>query len=176
LAVDRPIDVTKLPNVALFDTGVLIRALGDTPGGDAETCRALWDAMVEHDRKILVAAPSLTEMLRDDSRNRSDHPMVRGLEVVAYDQAAATLLGEKLPWSRIQDIRADERRDVVPYDAMIVACAARWRADVLVSCDERRMVRIAEQLGIRWAHPREFLAEQAELRFGDDPSRRRLDV
>jgi hypothetical protein len=53
------IDPALLPQVALFDTGVVIRAQGDRPEDpESPTCEALWEAMVSTGRQILIAAPT----------------------------------------------------------------------------------------------------------------------
>ena len=96
------IDVARLPQRALFDTTVVIRALGDRPA-DARSpaCEALWEAMLQNGRQVLIAAPTIAEMARKEGARRSI-PRRRGVEVVAFDDLAAELLGRSMPNSILQ--------------------------------------------------------------------------
>jgi predicted nucleic acid-binding protein len=123
------IDVSRLPQRALFDTGVVIRALGERPNDPrSPLCEALWEAMVENGRDILIAAPSIAEMIRQDGKGEIPHR--RGVEVVAFDARAAELLGRKFP-ERVLTLERTNTglpKHYIKYDAMIVACAVRHRA------------------------------------------------
>jgi hypothetical protein len=81
------IDPTKLPQRALVDTGVVIRALGERPDDlRSPTCEAFWNAMLENGREILIAAPSLAEVMRQEGKD--SFPRRKGVEVVAFDDRA----------------------------------------------------------------------------------------
>ena len=130
------IDPSTLPQRALFDTGVVIRALGERPDDPrAPTCEALWNAMLESNREILIAAPSLAEMIRQAGKEYTI-PRRRGVEVVAFDDRAAVELGRRFPKSVLDLERAKGLpHHYIKYDALIVACAIRHRASHLVSLD-----------------------------------------
>lgn len=96
------IDIAKLPQRALFDTTIVIRALGDRPDdGRSPACEALWEAMLQNARQVLIAAPTIAEMARKEGARRSI-PRRRGVEVVAFDDLAAELLGRSMPNSILQ--------------------------------------------------------------------------
>lgn len=155
------IDPERLPMKCLVDTGVLIRALGQFADGNAQVCRQFFDAMIEHRRRMLVAAPTLGEMLRG---NPAPLPRTRSVVVVAFDSEAAQILGLEMP-VRILTARAD--RDGLPrtymkYDAMIVACAKRWEAECIVALDSDHVL-MAASIGMNVRHPRDFLERQTVL-------------
>ena len=157
------IDVNRLPQRALFDTGVVIRALRERPEDPRSLiCEALWEAMVENGREILIAAPSIAEMIRQDGKGVIPHR--RGVEVVAFDARAAEFLGRKFP----ERVLALERtttglpRNYIKYDAMIVACAVRHRATHLVSLDIP-LTTFANTAGLKAQAPEDFVAPQMDL-------------
>jgi len=50
--------MVRRERVALIDTGVLTRAIGDlSPDADTSVCRSFYDAMLDNARLILIAAP-----------------------------------------------------------------------------------------------------------------------
>src|SRR5665213_28471 len=65
-------------------------------------CEALWNAMLENGRQILIAAPSLAEMIRQEGKDYSI-PRRRGVEVVAFDDRAAVELGRRFPERVLRD-------------------------------------------------------------------------
>lgn len=87
---DAPIALDALPERCLVDTGVLIRALRQRRDDETPACVAFFDAMVSsHGKRMLIAAPTVAEMLRGSSR-----PLLRtrSLLVVPFDLEAAELL------------------------------------------------------------------------------------
>jgi predicted nucleic acid-binding protein len=160
---DTVIDVGRLPQRALFDTGVVIRALGERPEDPrSRFCEALWEAMVENGREILIAAPSIAEMIRQDGKGAIPHR--RGVEVVGFDARAAEFLGRKFP----ERVLALERgssglpKYYIKYDAMIVACAVRHRATHLVGLDEP-LTTFARAAGLKASRPEDFADPQLNL-------------
>jgi predicted nucleic acid-binding protein len=158
------IDVAKLPQRALFDTTIVIRALGDRPD-DARSpaCEALWEAMLQNGRQVLIAAPTIAEMARKEGARRSI-PRRRGVEVVAFDDLAAELLGRAMPNSILQAAtqQAGLPRDYIKYDALIVACAARHRVTHVITLDGD-LTGLAAKVGLSVAKPDDFLAAQSRL-------------
>jgi predicted nucleic acid-binding protein len=151
----------------MLDTGVLIRALRRRIANDDErVCRMLFDALMVHKKDVLVAAPSLAEAIRYDAN--FDVPRTRYVNVVAFDQAAARLCGSKLPQTTLVEMRDKSGLPIsyIKYDAMIVSCAIRHNADMIVSKDQG-MVKLALVAGIRAATPKDFLSAQMGL-FDDD--------
>jgi len=158
------IDPSTLPQRALFDTGVVIRALGERPD-DARSpmCEALWNAMLENGRQILIAAPSLAEMIRQEGKDYSI-PRRRGVEVVAFDDRAAVELGRRFPERVLlmERERSQLPKHYIKYDAMIVACAIRHRATHLVGLDGA-LTGFARAAGIQIVEPIRF--EKPQLRL-----------
>jgi len=157
LGVDKP-----LPHRALFDTTVIINALGDRPDDPtAPTCKSLFEAMMNDRRQILIAAPTIAELLRSDSGAMA--PRSPSIEIVAFDDIAAYHLGTKFP-ERLLIAKANALklpRAYMKYDAMIVACATRHRAEVLVTLDKAQ-AELAKEVGLRAVRPEEF-EEQLDL-------------
>ncbi|WP_395852849.1 type II toxin-antitoxin system VapC family toxin [Cystobacter fuscus] len=131
------IDDSRLPLRAMLDSNVLILALGQHQQNKPEitASKELWTALVSRSRDILIATPTLAEFIRGNSTG--SFPMVKGVQIVSFDRQAAQLLGTALPATVIKKIAAtqDLPKPFVKYDALILACAARWQADCLVSFD-----------------------------------------
>jgi predicted nucleic acid-binding protein len=162
---DPAVDPDSLPERALLDTGVLIRALGDRPEDPlAPACRAVFAALLTHRKHVLIAAPSLAEMLRGSTKTRP--PRVRGVTVVPFDQDAACILGERLPQNELKEFstQAGVKLTYYKYDALIVACAARHRADCIIAL-EFKIPSLAEKVGLVAKAPATFLAKQIEIPF-----------
>lgn len=150
----------------MLDTTVLIAASGGRVRSDqAGACRPLFEALIQSGKPILVATPSFAEFLR--SGLQRDPPRLAGFEVVPFDRRAARALAEKFPKEALTRYRDESDKGQPPlqyikYDAMIVACALRHKADVFVSIDtdQRKM---ASAVGLRVAWPRDFFAQQLTL-------------
>lgn len=155
------VDPARLPSKYLVDTGVLIRALGQFSDEDAEVCQKFFDAMIEHRRRMLVAAPTLAEMLRGKP---APLPRTRSVVVVAFDSEAAQILGLEMP---VSVLKAQAKSDglthtYMKFDAMIVACAKRWEAECIVALDGDH-VRMASSVDMEVRHPKDFLERQTVL-------------
>lgn len=128
-------------------------------------CAPLLDALVSAKRPVLIAAPSFAEFLRKAPRTPSPHLAV--IEVVAFDRIASELLATKFPKHvltryRDQSSRGKPPIDYIKYDAMIVACAVRHKADVFVSLDDDQRS-MAANVGVKVAWPRDYMAPQQTL-------------
>lgn len=156
------IDPSRLVRRVLFDTTALIAALCEAskePG--AEAYRELFDAFIVNGHTVLVAAPSLAELLRRPEA--AQLPRREGLVVGAFDAAAARTLAEHLPLSAITPAKASGAPAAyIKYDALIVACAIRHRAECMVTRDgaQSHMAKVA---GLRCASPGDFQTEQLPL-------------
>jgi predicted nucleic acid-binding protein len=154
------IDIKLLPKRALFDTGVVMRALGERPDDEeSPSCVALWNAMLENDRQIVIAAPSIYELIRNGSSTRV--PRRRGVEVGAFDQLAAEKCAAVLPETELkQQQKGNLKRDYVRYDALIVGIGVRYEVSCIVSIDGR-FTKPPE--GISSMRPPDFYAKQLPL-------------
>ncbi len=139
------IDHSLLPNVALVDTGVLMRALGHKPDDPrSEACTEFVAAMIAAKKRLLIAAPTFAEMERGEPDLGAEAvplPRTRHVIVVPFDDVAARELARQFPTAIANGI-ADETglsRTHIKYDAMIAACAIRHEADCIVSLDDKTM-------------------------------------
>lgn len=157
------IDPDLLPGRCLVDTGVLIRALGQREDEHADKCRSFFDAMVGAKRQMLVAAPTVAELLRG---NPQPLPRTRSVVVVSFDNTAAEILGVEIPVSVLHDhsAKTGHTRSYLKYDAMIVACARRWEAQCIVALDDDH-VALARHAGLVVRHPAAFVRRQTVLPF-----------
>ena len=150
----------------MLDTTVLIPGL---PGGrlrasDDAASPLLFEAMIAARKTILIAAPSAAELIRRSPKTAI--PRTRQVFVVAFDRTAAEILGERFP-PTVLTVHRDESAARAPlhyikYDAMIVACAVRHRANVLISCDADQR-KLAAKVGLSAAVPSDYLALQPRL-------------
>ncbi len=148
---------------ALLDSSVLFGALGSRDSAeDAEACRKLLEAMIENGKTVLIAAPSITELLRGESP--VEPPKTMGIIVVGFDDQAARLLAEDFPQEVLVKTRdaSGTTLQYIKYDAMIVACAKRHRADCLVTRDAA-MERLAKHAKLPCFRPNHFYSRQGTL-------------
>ena len=126
-------------------------------------CKDLLDALVDEAKRVTITAPTLAEILRGDQFGPV--PSVADFEVLAFDEPAAEILGRKLPFSFIRQVVAQTGlpQDYVKYDALIVATASRHKIDCVISLDEKRFKKYADQLGLRVAAPADFFEKQGNL-------------
>jgi predicted nucleic acid-binding protein len=151
------IDESKLPLRAAFDTSVLVASRKDAEANYA-VCKAIWESMLKGGRYILIPAPALAEFVRNpDSK---PPPRVDRVEIVAFDELAAIRMGTFPPVA--VTATPDYPKAVLKFDAMIVACAIRHRADALISLDEKQR-KLAVALGLRAVEPNELKAAQGAL-------------
>ena len=136
-----------LPGRALFDTTALIPALGGRVRTDEDRAsRELFNAMIgEPGQVVLIASPSLAELCRGDPN--VPIPRTEAVRVVALDRLAAYMLGTKFPPHVLTQYAEGKKgkKPYIKYDAMIVACAMRWKADKIISRDDdvRKLARHA---------------------------------
>lgn len=156
------IDPKLLPKRALLDTMVLSRVLGNEAEEDAGASRAFFDAMLASGKTILVATPSLAEHLRRPGA--PDVPHVRGIEVVAFDRAAVKVVAEKLPIDAVKALATagTGERLCLKVDSMVVACAVRHRADVVLTTD-KGVRKLCERCGMKCAEPNNYFEKQTRL-------------
>jgi predicted nucleic acid-binding protein len=160
------IDIRKLPNVVMFDTTCLVAASGGATRPDqAGACGPLFDAIIEAGRTLLVAAPTFAEFLR--KRKAKPIPHLAHIEVVPFDRMAAQVLAERFPKEALTRYRDQSSKgsppiDYIKYDAMIVACGVRHKADVFVSLDDDQR-KMAVAVGLKVASPRDYMGRQQEL-------------
>lgn len=129
------VDTKKLPARALVDTGLVMRAMGDLPA-DADTpiCREFWNAMLAGERELLIAAPTVAEIMRKDGKR--DVPRTLSIEVVAFDDVAAAIVGKRFPVDVLKHLNiGSSSLTHLKYDALIVGCAIRHRAECIVALD-----------------------------------------
>jgi predicted nucleic acid-binding protein len=156
------IDRSRLPTRACVDNMVLVLGLGESKDPRAPACRAFFEAMEETRGRILIAAPTLAEYLRNGER--SGIPRVAGIEPVAFDDIAATVLARELPRTILKQTQQETglAYDYIKYDAMIVACAKRHRAEHFVTLD-RQATGLAERIGLKVRQPSDYEAPQLDL-------------
>lgn len=159
------IDPKLLPASVLIDTTVALRGYGVFPNDPrSPACVAFVDACVKYGVQVLIAAPTLAEVLRGGATRPI--PRVQNVEIVAFDDAAALVLGTKFPQTTLQEISQQTGLTLtyVKYDALIVACAVRYNAACFVCLDERQG-KLAARVNLRVAGPHDFIAAQANLNF-----------
>jgi predicted nucleic acid-binding protein len=146
----------------MIDTGVLIRALGERPGDpDSRDCVDFVEAMLAGGRELLVAAPSVAELMRGQAVPTP--PSTPGLVIVAFDDLAAIELGTRFPVSSLKSLAATSGLPLtyLKYDAMIAACAIRHKAAFLITVDKRLSAQVPSSLKV--ARPGDFRAKQMQL-------------
>jgi predicted nucleic acid-binding protein len=159
------IDPDRLPHAALVDSSVLIPALDRKRSDDeAEICRAFWDAMVAAKRRIVIAAPSISELLR--GRPPTYVPRVPSVEIVPFDELAAITLGTVMPTHLLKRVRDKVHGPLAYYkhDALIVACGIRRKIDCIVTTDAP-MAGLGRELKIMVAAPISFAQKQVVFRY-----------
>lgn len=124
------IDPKALPLIALLDSDVLIGALGGVARDHKDVvAKEFWEAMLKEGRRLLIAAPTLTEVTRGSKYPPLRIPSTRQIKVVPFDHEAARILAKQFPETVITNRMADGIfRDYLRYDAMILACAIRFKA------------------------------------------------
>jgi predicted nucleic acid-binding protein len=149
-------DPNKLPARARLDTGVVLRALGEFPDDpDSVTCQRLFEVMIEAERELLIAAPTLAEVMRKDGKKSI--PKTPGVEVVPFDFKAAEILGSRMPIATLKEVRAHSTSSLthLKYDALIVACAVRHGAECIIAIDTD-IAKLAMLFGLTAFHPSEL--------------------
>lgn len=155
-------DPKMLPTRALIDTGVLIRALGEHPKDPRSAdCKEFVEAMVANGNDVLVAAPSLAEMIR--GMTVPQVPSTGAIITVPFDDQAAIVLGTTFPASVLKQTAATSGVPLayLKYDALIGACAVRHKAIFLITLDGGFSAQVPKSLKI--AKPGDFRTKQMTL-------------
>jgi len=152
----------ELPARVLVDTGVILRWLDPAKDDRAPACAELVDTLLHERREVLVAAPSVAEVLRFGPGTAVPHR--RGLTVVSFDDEAARVVGSKLPFSALEvmNVETGVSKSRLKFDALIVACAIRHKASVVVSLDAGCRA-VGTRMGIRALSPPQLLQAQTVL-------------
>lgn len=157
-------DPSLLPARALIDTGVLIRALRQKDDAFTEDCFEFVEAMIQENNRVLIAAPTLAEVLRGDPSTKL--PATEHVQVVPFDRKSAEVLGNDMH-IQVQKVKAAETGlpvTYVKYDAMIMACAAAFGAKAVISLDKDHR-KLARYVNILCRTPADFRARQGELQL-----------
>lgn len=157
-------DAARLPDRPLLDTGVWLRALGWAHDPE-KLCASFVGALELHEKRRLMAAPTLSELLRGDPKRVV--PNGKGIVRVAFDGPAAERLGRVATAEWLGQFPDGIRRGI-KYDALIAATGRQASASCLVSWDEDTFIRrICDALELRLHHPRDFLAKQTSMDLGN---------
>lgn len=165
--------MATLPLRALIDTGVFIRRLGDQAEcKHAPACIEFCNRMTARNRRLFVAAPTITEVTRFQSPVAP--PAMHGIITVPFDDVAAIALGKLMPMDEIRRCRSeyykDCRQNHIKYDALIVGCALRVPNVVFVGIDEKQL-KLAREVKLSAYMPHEFLVEEPEPSRGGEQQR-----
>jgi predicted nucleic acid-binding protein len=145
----------------MLDSSVLVPALGRARATDDAACRPLFDSLIASGCRVLIAAPTAAEIYRRSPTTAI--PRTRLVEVVPFDALAAIELGQRFPPDVLKTFRQGKiPLDYIKYDAMIVACAIRHRAQAFVSTDEHQR-KLASAVGLTVKYPRDYLSKQQEM-------------
>lgn len=153
-------ETKPLPRRAMLDTGVVIRALRQRE--DDQGCVEFWDLMLASKRKVLIAAPTWAEALR--SHPDTQIPATTQIVVVPFDRQSAEILAAHIPMVTQKQLA---KALSIPcgyfkYDAMIVSCAKRWKADVIVTLDADHR-KLAKTIGVQCVSPSQYTSAQIPL-------------
>ena len=163
------IDPDHLPDRALFDTGVLIRALRQNKDKDSLACCELFDAMLKEKKTVLVATPTLAEIYRglpSGTKPPPKPPHIAGVEIIAFDERAAEVVGTRLPMNVLKSTKTDSGTPLsyLKADAMIIACGVVGQATCVVALDEDHHV-LAGAVGLDVRKPMSFEKAQQEQKL-----------
>ncbi|MDO9022929.1 MAG: type II toxin-antitoxin system VapC family toxin [Deltaproteobacteria bacterium] len=170
----NPIDPALLPASVLLDSNVALRGFGAYPDDKrSPICVAFVEACIRNQKLLLIAAPTLAEILRGG--NTRAIPRVDSVEIVEFGPIEARLLGEDFPQETLSRLADQEGVSLTyyKYDALIVACAKANKVNCFVSYD-RKAKTLAATVGIRVAEPAEFIAKQGTLPLPEAQAPRQL--
>jgi hypothetical protein len=100
------IDPKLLPARALFDTSVFVRGIRQISDSNTDICHDLFKAMVKADKQILIAAPTIAEVLRYRGAGKKPIPQYAQIEPGPFDDVCAELLGDKLPMPVLDEVNS----------------------------------------------------------------------
>jgi len=157
------IDIKLLPPTAMVDTGVFMRGVLAHRPDDPESplCKAFCDAMIDAGRQLFVSAPTIAEITRHQGQRV---PRVQGISVVPFDERAAEFLGLHLPMTKLHEAK-DATGVSMPYfkyDSMILACALRSRAPVIVTLDGGHHT-LAKATTLKVEHPKSYELTMSQI-------------
>ncbi len=155
------VDTDRLPQRVLADSTIFVSAYLRRDEF-TEDSAAFLEAMEQQDRTVLIAAPTIAELLRGEPS--MPPPRRKAFEMVAFDDVAAMILGKDFPTHVLVAKKDSLQRayNYIKYDAMIVACAKRGRADCIVSTDSG-VSALAAAIGLPCYGPRYFRTPQLRL-------------
>jgi hypothetical protein len=113
-------------------------------------------------RTILVATPSYAEFMRFNPT--TSPPKHKSVNIVSFDEAAARLLAQSWPSTAIHSASESEGtpKSILKYDLMILACAIRHKAGLLLSLDEK-MISRSREAGLNAGTPSSFGPKQLSI-------------
>lgn len=140
------IDIFALPYRVMLDSSVLTITRLDSKHEEAPLCQAIYRELLKSGKVVLLPTPAIAEYIA--APPHVPPPRQRNVEVVAFDDKAAAILGRDFP-KRVFQARKEEGATgaTVKYDAMIVACAIRGLAGALISRDHRQL-NLARDIGL----------------------------
>ncbi len=155
------IDHSLLPNVALVDTGVLMRALGHKPDDPrSEACTEFVAAMIAAKKRLLIAAPTFAEMERGEPDLGAEAvplPRTRLVIVVPFDDVAARELARQFPTAIATGIadetgllKEDDRPWLLQPHGMVVVMLLRRAVSNLLALYRTRAQRSDDRRVMRW--------------------------
>lgn len=146
-------DTKLFPLRALLDTGIWLRAFHWQEDENTALCIDLVTALSFSGCRMLMAAPTLAELLRGDPKRKS--PRGKGIVPVAFDTKAAEEL-QSLVAPFVNTQPGDGVR--LKFDQMIVACAVRWQAEHVVHLDGRLQKHCPKAVGrIIFKKPEDYM-------------------
>lgn len=149
------IDVKVLPERVMLDSSVLTLTRADATGPEADLCRELYHELVRNRRTILIATPALAEFVRHPPHRPP--PRHRSVEIIAFDEPAAMILGTSLPKRVFLEPQGPEvTAAVAKSDSLIIACALRGAAGGLISRD-RRQINLAREARLQAWRPADLV-------------------
>lgn len=151
----------ELPKRPLIDTNILISWMKDSDEPSEVAARQCIDRLLTSNARILIAAPTIAEMLRRITEE--ELPRTKQIEVVAFDNLAA-IMTSRFPMRKDDTAKEEFHRTRIAFDPMIIACAMRHKADCLITSDVK-MKKLAERISNapRCILPSELLEAQMPL-------------
>ncbi len=149
---------SQYPRRPLVDSSVLIAAWTKKRAEPArDDCIAFLEGVEAEDGEILIAAPTITELLKGTPP--LELPRRKSVVPVPFDARAARNLAKLFPPTVLQAIR-DENGHLlahyIKYDAMIVACAKTFGADCIITLNGKCFDPLARHIGLQCHHPRAY--------------------
>lgn len=158
-----------MPARFMIDSGVFMRAIDHThpkwvQAIETKLCRQMWELSVrfQSTKTVLISTITMAEF-RFGSPTR--FPASTRIEYIAFDELAALNIASWYKKAVITDVckKTGRSRNVVKYDALIVASAKAHRAEAIVALDDD-VFELAQYAQIDCITPDSFLkGHQIEL-------------